>query len=152
MPKIATRRIFSSRLATFWVLAGEALLRCSTSGMTMWLETMIASATHSTITIAVAADRPPMNTATVKSGEPPASGSASTNMSLSIAALREHDQACERDRDHEQVDGDQVDRKQPARAPHFIVAGAFHHADMELARQQHDREERQQRHDGEVAP
>ena len=51
--------------------------------MTMWLDTMIASATHSTITIAVAADRPPMNTATVNSGEPPASGSASTNMSLS---------------------------------------------------------------------
>ena len=81
---MATRRVFSSRPATFWLSAGEMLARCSTSGMTMWFDTMIASATHSTITIAVAADRPPMNTATVNSGEPPASGSASTNMSLSI--------------------------------------------------------------------
>ena len=119
-----SRRAASSAAGspTFWLSAGEAPLRCSTSGMTMWFETMIASATHSTITIAVAADRPPMNTATVNSGEPPASGSASTNMSLSIAAHRKHDQPGERDRDDEQVDGDQVEREQPARAPHLDVA------------------------------
>ena len=120
--------------------------------MTMWLDTMIASATHSTITMAVAADRPPMNTATVNSGEPPASGSASTNMSLSTATHREDDQSGERDRDDEQVDGDQVEREQPARPADFDLTGAFHYADVELPRQQHDREERKQRHDGEVAP
>ncbi len=49
----------------------------------MSFDTMIASATVSTITIAVAADRPPMNAASVSMSEPAASGSISTNMSLS---------------------------------------------------------------------
>jgi hypothetical protein len=59
--------------------------RCSTSGRTMSFETMIESATHSTITIAVAADRPPTKTATLSSGAFPSIGSASTYMSLSTA-------------------------------------------------------------------
>ena len=149
---MATRRIFNSMLPTFWLSAGDSPLRCSTSGMTIWFDTMIASATHSTITMAVAADRPPMNTATVNSGEPPACGSASTNMSVSSGAHRKHDQACERDRDDEQVDGDQVQREQPPRPADFQLTGVFHHADVELPRQQHDGEEREQRHDGEIAP
>ena len=43
------------------------------------------SATHSTITIAVAADRPPTKTATLSRPAPPSIGSASTYMSGSTA-------------------------------------------------------------------
>ena len=46
---------------------------------------MIESATHSTITIAVAADRPPTKTTMLSSGELASIGSASTYMSLSTA-------------------------------------------------------------------
>ena len=45
----------------------------------------MASATHSTMTMAVAADRPPMKTATLSSVEPASIGNASTYMSLSTA-------------------------------------------------------------------
>ena len=55
------------------------------SGNTMSFETMIDSATHSTITIAVAADRPPTNTMTLSRDERPSIGNASTNMSGSTA-------------------------------------------------------------------
>ena len=46
---------------------------------------MIESATHSTITMAVAADSPPTKTPTLSSEALPAIGNASTNMSLSTA-------------------------------------------------------------------
>ena len=46
---------------------------------------MMESATVSTITMAVAADRPPTKAAMVSKAEPSRSGSASTNMSLSTA-------------------------------------------------------------------
>ena len=46
---------------------------------------MIATATDSTITIAVAADSPPRKAASATSPPPPASGSAKTVMSRSIA-------------------------------------------------------------------
>ena len=59
--------------------------RCSTSGITKSLETITASATHSTITIAVAADSPPMNTITLSQDCRASIGSASTNMSGSTA-------------------------------------------------------------------
>ena len=45
----------------------------------------MASATDSTITIAVAADKPPTNAASARRSEPAESGSASTNMSLSTS-------------------------------------------------------------------
>ena len=45
---------------------------------------MMASATDSTITIAVAAESPPMKAANPSRSEPACSGSASTNMSLSV--------------------------------------------------------------------
>ena len=49
----------------------------------MSLEIMMASATVSTITMAVAADRPPTKAAMVSTFDPACSGSASTNMSPS---------------------------------------------------------------------
>ena len=58
--------------------------RCfSTSGITMSFDTMMASATVSTITMAVAADRPPTKAAMVNRLERASSGSARTYMSLS---------------------------------------------------------------------
>ena len=125
--------------------------RCNTSGMMMSFETMTESATHSTITIAVAADRPPTKTATLSSGASPSTGSASTYMSGIDRAERKGDQSRKRDRNHEQVDRHQVKRKQPARAADFRRRRILDHADMELARQQHDRAERQQRHGQEIA-
>ena len=52
--------------------------------MTMSFDTMIASATDSTITIAVAADSPPTKATSVSSSECARSGSAKTNMSPSV--------------------------------------------------------------------
>ncbi len=49
----------------------------------MSFDTMMASATDSTITIAAAADRPPMKATRASISEPAAIGSASTYMSLS---------------------------------------------------------------------
>jgi hypothetical protein len=57
----------------------------------------------------------------------------------------------QRDRNHEQVDRDQIERKQPAGTTDFGVAGILHHADVKLARQEHDRAKRQQRHGEEIA-
>ena len=85
MAKIAKRRILSRKSPKSLLPSRVAGLRCSTSGRTMSLETMMESATHSKITIAVAADRPPTKTAMLSSGESASIGSANTYMSLSTA-------------------------------------------------------------------
>ena len=51
-----------------------------------WLEIMIASATETTITIAVAAESPPMNTNSASSPARSCSGSETTIMSRSTPA------------------------------------------------------------------
>ena len=83
MAKIASRRAVSSSEPTSPRPLISTARRCSTSGMTMSFDTMIDNATDSTITMAVAADRPPIKAAMVRMLEPVCSGSASTNMSLS---------------------------------------------------------------------
>ena len=50
----------------------------------MSFDTMIESATDSTITMAVAADNPPTKATSVIRSEPAVSGKVSTNMSLSM--------------------------------------------------------------------
>ena len=109
------------------------------------------SATHSTITIAVAADRPPTKTAMLSSGEFALDRQRQYVHVAVDGAERKGDEAGERDRNHEQVDGDQIERKQPARAADLRGAGVLDHADVKLPRQQHDRAERQQRHGQEIA-
>ena len=106
---------------------------------------------HSTITIAVAADRPPTKMAMLSSGEFASIGSANTYMSLSTAPNGKVTRPAIAQSDHEQVDGDQIERKQPARAADLGRAGILDHADVKLPRQQHDRAERQQRHGQEIA-
>ena len=59
--------------------------RRSTIGMTRWFEIMIATATDSTITIAVAAESPPRKATSATWPAPSFSGSASTVMSRSIS-------------------------------------------------------------------
>ncbi|MBA7473555.1 hypothetical protein ES707_08895 [subsurface metagenome] len=83
MAKMAKRRTRSRKSVKS--LLRLSSLRGSTSGSTMSFETMIDNATHSTITIAVAADRPPTNTMMLSSCDLPSKGSASTNMSGSTA-------------------------------------------------------------------
>ena len=85
MAKIATRRTLSTKSPkSFWP-GRDCGPRCRTSGTTMSLDTMIDSATHSTITMAVAADSPPTKTPTLSKGAFPSIGNASTNMSLLTA-------------------------------------------------------------------
>jgi len=79
---MATRRTSSSRRPTSGRCI-SALPWRSIAGTTMSLQTMIDSATASTITMAVAADRPPMKASSVTQFEPAAIGKASTNMSAS---------------------------------------------------------------------
>ena len=83
MKKIAKRRTRSSNAPRSCVPLISPSRRFSTNGITMSFDTMMASATNSTITIAVAAERPPTKAARVSTLEPAESGSASTNMSLS---------------------------------------------------------------------
>ena len=151
MAKIARRRTRSRKSPkSFWP-ARAAGLRCSTSGTTMSFDTMIESATHSTITIAVAADRPPTKTPTL-SKRCIALDRQRQHIHVAVdRAERKGHEAGERDRNHEQVDGDQIQRKQPARPADLGIAGVLDHADVKLARQQHDRAERQQHHGEEIA-
>ena len=82
MTKMAMRRVVNSQAPASLAPASVAR-RLSTSGTTMSFDTMMASATDSTITMAVAADSPPTKAMSVISSECAAIGSASTNMSLS---------------------------------------------------------------------
>ncbi len=56
------------------------------------------------------------------------------------AAGAERDEAGDGDRHNEQVDQHQIERKQPGRALDFPFVVVFDHGDVELARQQDDRD------------
>ncbi len=144
MAKMATRRTASSRQAmSSWPLAASERPR-SRSGTTSPLQTMMARATDSTITMAVAAERPPTNASRVTMSAPAASGRPSTYMSAANDALGQHHQAGRGDRHHEQVDQHQIDGKQPGGAAHLVLGVVLHHGDVELPRQQHDAHEAQE--------
>ena len=55
------------------------------------------------------------------------------------AAARESEQAADRDRHHEQIDHDQIERKQPSGAADLRLALVLDDGDVELPRQKHDR-------------
>ncbi len=86
MAKMAMRRVVNNCApASCGSLApANRARRLSAKGITMSFDTMMASATVSTITIAVAADRPPMKAISAIALEWAASGSATTNMSPSM--------------------------------------------------------------------
>ena len=79
--------------------------------MTRSLETVIASATLSTTTMPVAADRPPSMVVSARRCAPALSGSASTVRSRSIAPSGKRQQAGDRQRHDEQVDQDEIERE-----------------------------------------
>jgi len=81
---MAIRRTVKSCAPASFGPSDEAARRLRMNGMTMSFDTMIASATDSTITIAVAADSPPTKATSVNSSDCARSGSASTNMSASV--------------------------------------------------------------------
>ncbi len=58
-------------------------------------------------------------------------------------ALREMQQAAERDRQHENVDRQHVEREQPDRLVEVLFVDVLDHRDLELARQEHDRHHRE---------
>ncbi len=103
------------------------------------LQSIVLSATVSTITIAVAADSPPRKVNSVKRCCSSTSGSSSTMKSASTVARREAQQAGERDRQHEQVDHQQVEREQPDRLVEVVLVDVLDHRDLELAGQEQDR-------------
>ena len=115
---------------------------------------MVESAIVSTITIPVAADRPPRKTASASSGRPSAIGNARTNVSASTVAAGKVQQSAERDRQHEQVDREHVQREQPARLGDVPLVDVLDDGDLELPRQAQDRERRQHEQPGpaRVAP
>ena len=78
---IAVRRMIRIRpeKSPLWP---RRLRRLSTTGTMMSLETMMATATEATITIAVAAEKPPMKVSRVTAGMSLAIGKASTKRSL----------------------------------------------------------------------
>jgi hypothetical protein len=51
--------------------------------------------------------------------------------------------AAEGNREHEQVDGEQVERKEPDRLGQMVLVDVFDHHDLELARQKQHRKHRQ---------
>ena len=117
----------------------------------MSFDTMMASATVSTITIAVAADRPPTKATSVEQFGMRRERQRQHEHVAVDRLGRERQQARNRDRQHEQIDQHEIERKQPRRAADFGLAAVLDHGDMELPRQQHDRERRQHRHGDERA-
>ena len=109
--------------------------RRSTMGMTRWFEIITATATESTMTMAVAAEKPPRKAMTAMVPALSMSGSASTVMSRSMAPLGKDRHTCERDRDHEDVDEDQIERKQPGGPLQVGDVVVLDHRDVKLTRQ-----------------
>ena len=65
--------------------------------------------------------------------------------------VAEPEQPADRDRQHEDVDDQQVEREQPACAQEVPLVDVLHNRDLPLPRQQHDREHRQHREPHPVA-
>ncbi len=106
---------------------------------------MIDSATLSTITMAVAADRPPMKAAMASEV---AAVEQRQRQHVEVAAggaADEHD-ACQRHGQHEEVDGDQVERKDPGRRAKLFLRTVLDDHHVELAGQHDDGEAGKRRH------
>ena len=62
-------------------------------------------------------------------------------------AVREHLQACNCERDHEEVDQNEIEREEPRGRAHAALVVVLNDRDMELPRQENDGEGRQERGD-----
>ena len=93
----------------------------SSTGITRSLQTMVESAMVSTITMPVAADRPPMKTSSASSlpASPPSAASARRCRHPRCRRKMQH--AAEGDRQHEHVDRQHVEREQPDRLVQVLL-------------------------------
>ena len=89
--------------------------------MTRSLEIMIDSATLATITMAVAADSPPMK-ATMRQQVMAAEQRQRQHVEVAAGPVADHDQAGEGDRQHEEVDRHQIEREDPGRRAQLGLA------------------------------
>ena len=119
--------------------------RRSRSGITRSLEMVMASATLSTTTIPVAAERPPTIVSSATPCAPALSGSARTVRSRLIDPSGKILRPAMASGSDEQIDQHQIGRKQPGRGADVALVVVLDHRDVKLARQKHDRERRQQR-------
>ena len=106
---------------------------------------VIARATLSTTTIPVAAERPPT---IVSSATPVRAGVERQGKNGQVAIdrpVRESLEAGDGERRDEEVDQHEIGWKQPGRGADAALVVVLDHRDMELARQKHDREGRQER-------
>ena len=128
MTKIAMRRVVRSRAPASLGPPLSVGRRLSTSGTTMSLDTMMASATDSTITMAVAAERPPTNAISViRLGMGRERQRQHEHVAVHVAE-RKIQQAGDRDRQHKQIDEHQIEREQPGGAADFGFAVVLDHA------------------------
>ena len=124
----------------------KASRRCRHGGGAYGRSTRYGDATDSTITTG----RGRWADARVKQVGRAASGSASDTCRVDLTGAKDQHPG-ERDRYDEEVDHHEVKRKQPGGAPDLVFAVVLDHRDVELPRQQHDGEQRQQRHRGDGA-
>ena len=94
--------------------------RRSTIGMTRWFEIMIATATDSTITMAVAAESPPRKAMRATMPAPSMQRQRQHRHVAVDRAAGESSRPRERDRDDEDVDEHEVEREQPGGALHVL--------------------------------
>ena len=109
---------------------------------------MVESAIVSTITMPVAADRPPMNAKSASHGCLLRDRQRQHEGVGVDRAGREMQQPAERDRQHEDVDREEVEREQPDRLVEVALVDVLDDGHLELARQEHDRGHREERERG----
>ena len=145
MSTIAPRRMPSSSPDRSRRSVSRSPFMRSSTGITRSLHTMVESAMVSTITMPVAADSPPMNTSSASHGCLLRHRQRQHEGVGVHGAAREMQQAAEGDRQHEHVDRQQVEREQPDRLVEVALVHVLDHRHLELARQEHDRDHRQER-------
>ena len=147
---MAVRRIdSSSRVRSGW-RSNLSRLRRSSAGITRSFDTMVLSATVSTMIMLVAADSPPRK-ANSASAFPSLRQRQGQDEHIGVhrAGLEMH-QTGRRNRQHEQVDQQHVEWEQPERPAQMHLPDVLDDYHLELARQADDNRHGQQR-DGDPA-
>ena len=114
---------------------------------------MVESAIVSTITIPVEAERPPMKTSSASAVLPLGERQAEhEGVGVHRPRPAKRTQPAEGDRRDEEVDDEQVEREEPDRGLHVALVDVLHDRHLELARQEEDREHRDERRGDERRP
>ena len=135
IPTTATRRAARSAGPGFASQRARSPAWRASSGRIRSLETMVPRARVATMIMPVAAERPPRK-ATRASDRPAELARDRDHEGVGLrAAVGEEREAGDRDRKHEEVDGDEVEREGPGGGADVVDVGVLHHRDVELARQ-----------------